>query len=72
MPYECIHNPAASGHGGADYVLLEDYINALLTGGKPPISLREGLRMTLPGIYAEMSAKQGGKLLEIKYPWDNE
>ena len=44
----------------------------LLTGGEPPISLKEGLRMTLPGIYAEMSAKQGGKLLEIRYPWDNE
>ncbi|MBO4304867.1 MAG: Gfo/Idh/MocA family oxidoreductase [Lentisphaeria bacterium] len=72
MPYECIHNPAATGHGGADYVILEEFINALLTGGESPISLREGLRMTLPGIYAEMSAKQGGKLLEIKYPWDNE
>ena len=72
MPYECIHNPAAAGHGGADYVLLEDFIKALLTGGEPPISLKEGLRMTLPGIYAEMSARQGGELLEIRYPWDNE
>ena len=71
-PFECLHNPAATGHGGMDYRLLEDFITAVLTGGEPPISLKEGLRMTLPGIYAEMSAKQGGKLLEIKYPWDNE
>lgn len=71
-PFECLHNPAATGHGGMDYRLLEDFINAVLTGGEPPISLKEGLRMTLPGIYAEMSAKQGGKLLEIQYPWDNE
>ena len=35
----------------------------------PPVSLREGLRMMIPGIYAAMSARhQGGKLLEIKYP----
>ena len=71
-PFECLHNPAATGHGGMDYRLLEDFIKAVLTGGEAPIPLKEGLRMTLPGIYAEMSAKQGGKVLEIKYPWENE
>ena len=72
MPFECIHNPAASGHGGVDYLLLDEFIKAVLSRVEPPLSLKAGLRMTLPGIYAEMSAKQGGKLLEIKYPWDNE
>ena len=71
-PFECLHNPAAIGHGGLDYRILEEFIKAVQTGGKPPIPLKEGLRMTIPGIYAEMSAKRGGELLEIHYPWDNE
>ena len=37
-----------------------------------PISLREGLRMTLPGIYAEESAKRGGEVLYMRYPWDED
>ncbi len=70
MPHEYAGNPKAVGHGGMDYALLDHYFQALVTGGPAPISLREGLRMTIPGIYAEMSSKQGGKVLEIKYPWN--
>lgn len=36
-----------------------------------PISLREGLRMTLPGIAAAESARLGGQLLRIRYPWSD-
>ena len=43
---------------------------ALLEGKPAPISLREGLAMTLPGIYAEESAKRGGEVLRMTYPWD--
>ena len=28
--------------------------------------------MTLPGIYAEESAKRGGKVLKMRYPWDED
>ena len=35
-------------------------------------SSEEGLEMTLPGIYAEESAKRGGEVLKIEYPWDDE
>jgi hypothetical protein len=55
-----------------DYALLDHFFDALQNGKESPISLKEGLRMTLPGIYAEMSSKQGGKVLEIRYPWDND
>ena len=34
--------------------------------------MREGLAMTLPGIYAAQSAKEGGALKKIIYPWDKE
>ena len=72
MPYDYASNPKAVGHGGMDYALLDHFFDALQNGKESPISLKEGLRMTLPGIYAEMSSKQGGKVLEIRYPWDND
>ena len=61
--YSYENNPKATGHGGIDYALLEHFFEAILKGEPAPISLKEGLCMTLPGIYAEESAKRGGKLL---------
>ncbi|MBR2905571.1 MAG: hypothetical protein IKC08_06700 [Lentisphaeria bacterium] len=37
-----------------------------------PIGIKEGLAMTLPGIYAAQSAKEGGALKKIIYPRDKE
>ena len=62
---------AAAGHGGMDYAMM-DYFLKDLQNGKAAISLREGLLMTLPGIYAEMSAKRGGEVLRMLYPWDED
>ena len=59
-----------SGHGGLDYAMMDVFFKAVRTGGPSPISLREGLRMTLPGIYAAASARKGGELTRIIYPWD--
>lgn len=70
MPPAYADNPRATGHGGLDFALLDHFFDALLTGAPAPISLREGLRMTLPGIYAEESAKRGGQVLRMTYPWD--
>lgn len=58
------------GHGGCDGLMLEKFFSSLRDGTPPPVSLREGLRMTIPGIYAEMSAKRNGELVPIRYPWD--
>lgn len=62
-------NPDAQGHGGADYAMIDAFFKAVLNGDPSPLSLREGLRMTIPGIYATESARQNGAMLEIKYPW---
>ncbi len=61
--------PHAVGHGGADYALLVRFFEAVRQGGPAPIGLREALRMTLPGLYAAESARQGGALTAIRYPW---
>ena len=73
MPNEYAENPKAGGHGGADYALLDHLFQAMLNNAPEfPISLRDGLCMTLPGIYAAKSAKLGGQKLTIHYPWEAE
>jgi len=62
-------NPDVKGHGGADYALLDRFFQAVRSGGPSPIGLREALRMSLPGLYAADSARRGGELTRIEYPW---
>jgi len=59
------------GHGGADYALCRKFYRALAGEGEG-ITLREGLRMTLPGIFAAASARRGGELTTIRYPWESD
>jgi predicted dehydrogenase len=62
--------PRAGEHGGADVVMLENFADAIEGKAAPSVDLRQALRMTLPGIFALESARQGGRLVEIRYPWD--
>ena len=70
MPPAYANNEKATGHGGMDYALLDHFFDAVLKGDPAPISLREGLAMTLPGIYAEESAARNGEVIRMVYPWD--
>ena len=72
MPPAYANNPKAEGHGGMDYAMLDHFLQAVVNGTPAPISLREGLAMTLPGIYAEESSKRGGEVMTMYYPWDKE
>ena len=69
MRPEYASNPDVKGHGGADYALLDRFFQAVRSGGPSPIGLREALRMSLPGLYAADSARRGGELTRIEYPW---
>lgn len=61
------------GHGGADSYLWLLFIEALQRGDEVmPVSLRDGLRMTLPGIYAVESVIRNGEKVAIHYPWQPE
>ena len=60
----------AGGHDGMDYAMLDHFFDALIKGKSAPISLRQGLAMTLPGIYAEESSRRGGEVMRMRYPWD--
>ena len=73
MPNEYAYNAKATGHGGVDYALLDHMFKAMFDEAPEfPITLREGLCMTLPGIYAAESARRGGEKLTIHYPWEAE
>jgi hypothetical protein len=50
--------------------MVKDFVEAITTGKTPIVDVRKALAMTLPGIYALESAKNGGAVTKIKYPWD--
>ncbi len=66
---EEIFKAAHYGHNGSDNFMLRDFAEAILNGKPSPLGIKEGLAMTLPGIYAAESAREGGALKSIKYPW---
>ena len=72
MPPAYEKNPKATGHGGMDYAMMDHVLQAILKGEPAPIDVRAGLAMTIPGIYAEESAKRGGEVLRMRYPWDDD
>ena len=73
MNMEFRHEKAVQLHGGADYALFAHMFAAFQRGDEDfPITLRDGLRMTLPGIYAARSAELGGQKLRLRYPWDDD
>ena len=74
MPLAYANDPEAkaSGHGGIDYAMMDNFVKELTEGKSESVTLKEGLAMTLPGIYAEESAKRGGEVLTMYYPWDKE
>ena len=60
---------SAGEHGGADYLMIKDFLAAIAGEKSPEVDMREALRMTLPGLYALQSSRSGGQLTNIVYPW---
>lgn len=57
-------------HGGSDFLMIRDFLASINDGAPVTIDIRRALRMTLPGLYALESAKRGGEVMTIRYPWD--
>ena len=72
FPYDKVMACGGGGHGGADFIMLEDFADALVNGKPSPVSIEAGLAMTIPGIFAAESAREGGALKKIIYPWSKE
>jgi len=67
---ELAGTPNLGQHGTADYAMIANLVAALTKGEAPAVTLRDALKMTLPGLYALRSAEAGGELVKIAYPWD--
>jgi predicted dehydrogenase len=57
-------------HGGADFLMIRDFLASINDGAPVTIGIRAALRMSLPGLFALESAGKGGELVSIGYPWD--
>lgn len=53
------------GHGGSDFFVVWEFVDAILKGEKPPIDVYLAMDMTLPGILAYRSALMGNVTLEV-------
>ena len=48
-----------AGHGGSDFLMMTDYLDAIAAGDPPPIGIHEAMDMTLPGLVSQMSIADG-------------
>lgn len=55
----------AGGHGTSEYLMLDDFVRAVLDDKTPAIDVHFGLDMTLPGICAHESAENGSAPVEV-------
>ena len=54
-----------SGHGSAEYGVAKHFINAVQTGQSPVLNELRAADLTVPGLIAHESSRQGGKWLEV-------
>lgn len=57
-----------AGHGGGDFFIVRDWIEAIRRDTPPPIDVYRGLDFTLPGLISEQSIAQGGAPLPVPDP----
>ena len=54
-----------AGHGGGDYFVFRDFVDAVRAGGPAPIGIHEALDMTLPGLMSQRSIQEGGTWIDV-------
>ena len=54
-----------AGHGGSDYFVIHDFIQAVISGGPSPIGVHEAMDMTLPGLISQQSIAVEGQWMEV-------
>ena len=54
-----------NGHNGSHQFLVDDFVNACVSGQQPPNNAWQAARYLVPGLIAHESAKRGGVLMEV-------
>lgn len=68
LPEEWLHpspEQLQAGHGGGDYLEVQDFVEAVLTGAPPPTGIDEAMDLTLPGLISQQSIAAGGVWLPV-------
>lgn len=58
-------NASTEGHGGADPKMMEAFVDCILKDEKPPLDIEFGINIALPGIFADLSSREGGKVYKM-------
>ena len=62
---QAMERAAGAGHGGSDFFVIQDFIEAVAAGGPSPIGVHEAMDMTLPGLISQQSIAAQGQWLEV-------
>ncbi len=54
-----------SGHGGGDYLVALDFVDAIQGRKAPRVGIHEAMDMTLPGLVSQTSIARGGEWLDV-------
>jgi predicted dehydrogenase len=68
LPEEWLHPSEAqlkAGHGGGDYLEVQDLVRSIMDDTAPPIGIHEAMDMTLPGLLSQQSIAQGSVWLDV-------
>lgn len=59
--------PGASteGHGGADIKMMEAFVDCVENNKEPELGIEFGINISLPGIYADLSSREHGKMYKM-------
>ncbi len=56
-----------AGHGGGDYFIVEDFINAIRTGVQPELDVYKACEWTAVGLLSALSVVNGGRTMQVPH-----
>ncbi|RKN79116.1 gfo/Idh/MocA family oxidoreductase [Paenibacillus ginsengarvi] len=54
-----------AGHWGGDYFIVQDFVDSIRNGTKPPIDVYDACEWTAVGLLSELSVTNGGRVMEM-------
>ena len=57
----------AAGHGGGDFFIVEDFINAIRTNTQPEIDVYKACEWTAVGLLSELSVTNNGRTMQMPH-----
>ncbi|PYI56625.1 hypothetical protein DLM86_06560 [Paenibacillus flagellatus] len=54
-----------AGHWGGDYFIVQDFVDAIRTGAKPPIDVYDACEWTAVALLSELSVTNGGRTMDM-------